>query len=80
MTLHPHTVTLDKGPYALQSGHVTKKLRKLRIRRSNISSQNKHQVTKPQPSPKHVGSLFLLAAMFPKDGVDLLLHEGPGHL
>jgi len=38
---------------------------------------------KPLPSsPKlsHVGSLFLLTPMLPKDRVDLLLHEGPWHL
>ena len=28
----------------------------------------------------NVGSLFFLATMFPKNGVNLLLHEGPRHL
>jgi len=28
----------------------------------------------------NAGSLFFLATMFPKNGVNLLLHEGPRHL
>ena len=82
MTLRPKTVTLNIGPFSLESGNVTRKdsgfqkteASQISVHRINIRSQILLE------NKSHVGSLFLLAPMFPKDGVDLLLHEGPGHL